>query len=161
MYKGIIDSGWVDVSSLTVFVGKNESGKTSVLKALHKLNPYSFSESQDTEPEPYKMEMEWPRIRIEEQNEEHVVCQAKFQFSDQEKSELAKIAKVETFPDIVEVSRNYAGQLKVDFKDEILQGELGVPDVDGVLSILPKVQEYFGENSSKIGANICLEEVKT
>ena len=27
MYKGIIDSGWVDVNSLTVFVGKNESGK--------------------------------------------------------------------------------------------------------------------------------------
>ena len=113
MYKGIIDSGWVDVNSLTVFVGKNESGKTSLLKALHKLNPYS-SDSQDTEPESYKMEMEWPRIRIEEQSEEYVVCRAKFQFSDQEKSELAKIAKHETFPDIVEVSRNYAGQLKVE-----------------------------------------------
>ena len=41
MYKGIIDSGWVDVDRLTVLVGKNESGKTSLLKALHKLNPYN------------------------------------------------------------------------------------------------------------------------
>ena len=35
MYKGIIDSGWVDVNRLTVLVGKNESGKTSLLRALH------------------------------------------------------------------------------------------------------------------------------
>lgn len=158
MYKGIIDSGWVDVNSLTVFVGKNESGKTSLLKALHKLNPYT-SESQDTESEPYKMEMEWPRIRLEEQNEEYVVCQAKFQFSDQEKSELAKIAKRETFPDIVEVSRNYAEQLKVDFKDEIPQGELGIPNFEKVFDILPKVQEDFGE-PFKDRANMCFEVVK-
>ena len=41
MYKGILDSGWVEVNPLTVLVGKNESGKTSLLKALHKLNPYT------------------------------------------------------------------------------------------------------------------------
>ena len=26
MYKGILDSGWVEVNPLTVLVGKNESG---------------------------------------------------------------------------------------------------------------------------------------
>ena len=40
MYKGIIDSGWVKVNPLTVLVGKNESGKTLLLRALHKFNPY-------------------------------------------------------------------------------------------------------------------------
>ena len=158
MYKGIIDSGWIDVNSLTVFVGKNESGKTSLLKALHKLNPYNH-EFQDTEPESYKIEMEWPRIHIGEQDKEYVVCRAKFQFSDQERSDLAKIAKRETSPDVVEVSRNYAGQLEVDFKDEIFQGELEIPDVDSVLSILPEVREDFSE-PFKNRASMCLETVK-
>lgn len=27
MYKGILDSGWIEVNSPMVFVGKNESGK--------------------------------------------------------------------------------------------------------------------------------------
>ena len=52
MYRSIIDSSWVKVNSLTVVVGKNESGKTTLLKALHKLRPFS--------PEPYSMDSEWP-----------------------------------------------------------------------------------------------------
>ena len=36
MYRPILDSRWVDVDDITVVVGKNESGKTALLKALHK-----------------------------------------------------------------------------------------------------------------------------
>lgn len=39
-YRSITDSGWVEVASnVLCLVGKNESGKTSFLKALEKLNP--------------------------------------------------------------------------------------------------------------------------
>ena len=38
-YKCIHDSGWIEVGSLTALAGKNESGKTSLLKALQKINP--------------------------------------------------------------------------------------------------------------------------
>ena len=76
MYKGIIDSGWVNVNRLAVLVGKNESGKTSLLKALHKFNPDS-SES-------YDMEREWPRKHRKERNQEHVVCQVRFRLSDRD-----------------------------------------------------------------------------
>jgi len=44
-YKCILDSDWVNIPGLTVLVGKNEAGKTSLLKALHKFNPFN--------PEPY------------------------------------------------------------------------------------------------------------
>ena len=81
MYRGIIDSDWVDVNPLTVFVGKNESGKTSLLKALHKLNPYK--------PEPYDIANEWPRGHRSEGSEEHVICCAKFRLSDQEKCRIS------------------------------------------------------------------------
>lgn len=38
-YKRITDSGWIDVNDMTAFVGKNEVGKSSIFRALSKLNP--------------------------------------------------------------------------------------------------------------------------
>ena len=151
MYKGILDSGWVDVNSLTVFVGKNESGKTSLLKALHKLNPYT--------PDPYVMAKEWPRARRRERNQIQEVCRAKFQLLDQEKSDLAEIAERESFPDTVEVSRNYTGQLEVDFGREIFSNELHPNDVDEACDTLPKVQDDFNDQF-KQRADECLNEAK-
>ncbi len=51
-YRPILDSGWVDVDDITTIVGKNESGKTALLKALHKFNPFK--------PEPYNIDRDWP-----------------------------------------------------------------------------------------------------
>lgn len=39
-FRNILDSGNVDIQSdVTCLVGKNESGKTAFLQALHRLNP--------------------------------------------------------------------------------------------------------------------------
>lgn len=151
MYKGILDSGWVDVNPLTVLVGKNESGKTSLLKALHKLNPYT--------PDPYVMAKEWPRARRRQRRKEQKVCLAKFQLSDEEKFALSEIAEREGFPDTVEVSRNYAGQLEVDFGEEIFSDELHPNDVDNACDNLPKIQVEFNDQFKQV-ANECLEEVR-
>ena len=151
MYKGILDSGWVEVNPLTVLVGKNESGKTSLLKALHKLNPYM--------PEPYIISKEWPRGRRREQSEEQVVCRAKFRLSDQEKSELTQITGRETFPDIVEVSGNYTGDLKIDFEGEIFSNKRHPNDIDNTLSILPQLQDEFGA-PFKQRVEECIKEVR-
>ena len=145
MYKGILDSGSVEVNPLTVLVGKNESGKTTLLKALHKLNPHT--------PEPYVMAKEWPRGRRREQSEEQVVCRAKFRFSDQEKSELTQIAENATFPDTVEVSRNYAGELKIDFEGEIFSNKRHPDDIDNAFNIPPQLQDEFGDPFKQ-----CVEE---
>ncbi len=151
MFKGILDSGWVNVEPLTVFVGKNESGKTSLLKALHKLNPYN--------PEPYEIAKEWPRGRRRERSEGHVVCRAKFQLSNQEKSEIVQITGSETFPDIVEVSRNYAGQLKVNFGEDVFSDELFPDDVNDACDMLPEVQDDFNIHFIEC-ANECINDVK-
>ena len=151
MYKGIIDSGWVNIDNLTVFVGKNESGKTSLLKALHKLNPYN--------PKPYEIANEWPRSRREEQREEHKVCRAKFRLSDEEKEDISKITDGEKNPDTIEVSRNYAGHLEVIFDEEsFLQESLPV-EIDTILGTLPEAQDNFSKEF-KLCADACLNEVK-
>ena len=151
MYKGIVDSGWVDVKPLTVLVGKNESGKTSLLKSLHKLNPYVS--------EPYDMAREWPRGRRRERDEEHIVCQAKFHLSAQEKSDLAQLTERENVPDTVEVSRNYSGQFEVSFGEDIFPDKLHPNDVDIACEALPEVQDEFGD-LFKQRAEACIEEAK-
>ena len=151
MFKGIIDSGWVKLEPLTVLVGKNESGKTSLLKALHKLNPYN--------PEPYEMAKEWPRGRRRDRSKEHIVCRARFRLSDQEKSDIIQIAEQETFPEVVEVSRNYEGQLEIDFGEEIFSDKLHPNDVDEACDILPEIQENFSPEF-KQRADECINEAK-
>ena len=158
MYKGIIDSDWVNVNNLTVLVGTNESGKTSLLKALHKLNP-SNGES-------YEIEKEWPRGRLDESSPKHVVCRARFQLSDQEKSKLVQITDIETesIPDVVEVSRNYAGKLEINFKgerslNESASVEANIGEIGAILGGLPKVQNNFS-NEFKKCADDCIKQVK-
>lgn len=47
-YQNIVDSGDVEIDEdITCLVGKNESGKTAFLQALHKLNPHHSSEFKD------------------------------------------------------------------------------------------------------------------
>ena len=74
MYRPILDSGWVDIDDITVIVGKNESGKTALLKALHKFKPFS--------PDPYTLDREWPRGHRKEQSPDAVVVQTRFDFDD-------------------------------------------------------------------------------
>ena len=38
-YKRIEDTGWIECRDLTVLVGKNEAGKSAILRGLSKLNP--------------------------------------------------------------------------------------------------------------------------
>ena len=158
MYKGILDSGWVEVKPLTVLVGKNESGKTSLLKALHKLNPY-LPEAHNIEPESYNMAAEWPRALRRDRKEAQEVCTAKFQLSDQEKDDLAQITERKTFPDTVEVSRNYAGNLKIDFEGEIFSDKRHPDDIDNAFNILPQPQDEFGD-PFKQRIEECTKEVR-
>ena len=55
-YRNINDSGWIELAKVTALVGRNESGKTALLKALHKFNPAT--------PQPYSPQREFPRDRF-------------------------------------------------------------------------------------------------
>lgn len=64
-YRSVIDTGVFTLSGTTCLVGKNESGKTTVLQALERLNPYDQSKKK------YNKDLEYPRGYLSEYEERH------------------------------------------------------------------------------------------
>jgi predicted ATPase len=122
MYRSIIDSSWVKVNALTVVVGKNESGKTTLLKALHKLKPFT--------PEPYSMDSEWPRGRRQQRDPKQIACTGRFQLTAKELDDIAKlIGRRPAENSVVEVSRSYDDRLRITFPEEFFPGRLAENEV--------------------------------
>ncbi|HEU4439751.1 MAG TPA: AAA family ATPase, partial [Methylomirabilota bacterium] len=106
MYRCVIDSTWIPVVPLTVLVGKNESGKTAILKALHKLNPLH--------PEPYHLR-EWPRGHRGARSPEQVACTAEFELSAVEEADLLGLTGTAAPLRRIKVTRDHDGALAVVF----------------------------------------------
>src|SRR3984893_17940713 len=101
-YKGIEDSGEVDVGQLTVLVGKNESGKTSTLQALQKL--------KGATPQTYDRLRDYPRGRnLKDFCPDLPVTSALFDLSESEVKGLAEIDPSLRPVRQVRVTRDYAG----------------------------------------------------
>ena len=107
MYRPILDSGWVDVDDIAVIVGKNESGKTALLRALHKFNPFN--------PDPYTLDREWPRGHRKSQSLNEEVVTVRFEFKGDESREIAKVVANSEKPTGVEIARTYNGDYKYTF----------------------------------------------
>jgi len=106
-FRNITDSGWVELGDILTLVGKNESGKTSILKALWKFNPF--------EEQPYSLDREWPRGRRKERSPEQLVVETEFIFNDKEKDELAIIHESTSAVTGVRIKKNYQGTFSYAF----------------------------------------------
>lgn len=106
-YRSILDSGWVEVDDITTVVGKNESGKTSLLRALHKLKPFKD--------DPYNLDREWPRGHRGKRSPEAVVVTARFGFTNDQLKHLAALDPSIVGVDEVEVSKTYGGKITSRF----------------------------------------------
>ena len=109
-YRNIEDSGLVELADpLTCIVGKNQSGKTNLLKALQKFNPHDKSVR-------YDVRSDWPRGGRRTKDETQVVCEGHFNL-DVERGELAGLYDSATPVSKAIVTKNYAGQYAVKFPD--------------------------------------------
>jgi predicted ATP-dependent endonuclease of OLD family len=62
-FKNVVDEQIIEIEEdITCLIGKNEAGKTTILKALHRLNP---ANNADTE----YLTVEYPRWRLWRQEE--------------------------------------------------------------------------------------------
>src|SRR2546427_330943 len=117
-YRCIQDSGWVELDDIAVVVGKNESGKTSLLKALWKFKPF-----HDVG---YDLNREWPRGRRKEMSGERVVSTVRFQFASQEITVLEAIHESAKGIKGVEIQRDYNGHYRYTFLPRNLADEHGI-----------------------------------
>ena len=115
-FRNIDDSGWIDLDQVTAFVGRNESGKTALLKALHKFNPASK--------EPYNPQKEFPRDRYtrdyvsrRDQAGKWPVCSVEFEIPEKVKAELDDGAgQPIPLPETVIATRHYDGTLNLEYE---------------------------------------------
>lgn len=111
-YKKIIDSDWIYCDNLTVFVGKNEAGKSSILRALSKLNP--------SDGEKYNALIEYPRRLytndLSLKNER--VITAEFNLSSKEIDDLKKLDISFSKISMITCSRDYLGNLFIKFEQQ-------------------------------------------
>ena len=151
-FRNIEDSGQVQLlDALTCVVGKNQAGKSALLRALHKFNPHRT--------EPYDMRREWPRGQRTDRNENQVVCEVHFALSPEDLETLAEIAGRDLSANLVVVTKDYAGNFEIDFpKDSTLfPNALHPNEVDSICQNLLIPTEEVGENFLTV-ATKCIQE---
>jgi len=111
-YKKIADTGWVAVRDLTVLVGKNEAGKSAILRGLSKLNP--------SDGEAYDALKEFPRRRFSDEFEgkEWPVASGRFALDDAERAQVQSIAPPLKNTSHATITRYYSGKTTVAFSPD-------------------------------------------
>ena len=137
-FRNIDDSDWITLEKITAFVGRNESGKTSLLKALHKFNPAMQ--------EPYDAQREFPRDRYTSdyvssgsKGEDWPVCSVEFDISEELRIEIGKLLEENgESPQKVTATRYYDGTLKLEYAPEIEEKPLSPEPVLSALDAFAK-----------------------
>lgn len=109
-YKRIEDTGWITCRNLTVLVGKNEAGKSAVLRGLSKVKP-SDGETCDGL-------REFPRHRYtaEFSSRDWPVASVRLGLDDDDRNELANLTPELADVTCAEVTRYYSGKVTVGFE---------------------------------------------
>jgi predicted ATP-dependent endonuclease of OLD family len=118
-FKSIDDSGWIPLDKVTAFVGRNESGKTSLMKALHKFNPAT--------PEPYNPQREFPRDRYTREFRNAAdwpVCAVTFEFDNATSQEIGTLLGDDNRPTEVTCTKFYDDRIEMVFSPSVLHKDL-------------------------------------
>jgi energy-coupling factor transporter ATP-binding protein EcfA2 len=113
-FRNIDDSGWIPLEKVIAFVGRNESGKTTLLKALHKFNPAT--------PEPYNPQREFPRDRYTREfrnGADWPVCSVAFEIGEPLRQEIEAILDGSPPPQEAICTRFYDGSLQIQFEPAV------------------------------------------
>lgn len=110
-YRSINDSGEIAVSRITALLGRNESGKSNLLRALHSLNPIKGFEAL----RPIK---DFPRHRrLEECTDDTPVLSTTWVLDDDDKEALLEVLPRATEVSQVIIGRSYGTSRTVRFPE--------------------------------------------
>ena len=113
-YRNIDDSDWIPLEKVTALVGRNEAGKTTLLKALHKFHPAIE--------EPYNAQREFPRDRFTAEYRDGAdwpVCLVEFELSEPFREELEAKLNSSDIPKTATFTRYYDGHCDIEYDTEI------------------------------------------
>jgi predicted ATPase len=133
-FRSINDSGLIDSSQITAILGRNDSGKSNLLRALHSLNPAEGL----VELSPIK---DFPRHRrLEECTADTPVVFTRWRLDDSEQAALAEILPRAAGVRHVTASRGYAASRTAGLEG-LAPLSLDVSDIKGkVRKIVPAVK---------------------
>ncbi len=147
-YRNIDDSDWIPFERVTTFVGRNESGKTALLKALHKFNPAI--------PEPYNPQREFPRDRYTrdfKKGSDWPVCAVEFELTTTFRATL-KTALGTKIPSKAICTRYYDGSLTISY-------DPAVSDDPVLPSEFVKALDTFSKEARRLAAPSPEQEEQT
>jgi predicted ATP-dependent endonuclease of OLD family len=151
-YKKVRDTRWINCHNVTVLVGKNESGKSSIFRGLSKLNP--------SDKEKYDSLKEFPRRRYasEFKTQDWPVASVEFKLTSEEQKILAETSSVLKDINSVICTRHYSWALDIEFFPEP-----SLPDVTNkaFLNMLGGWQKAFEEATAPEGRGDALASTKT
>lgn len=126
-YKKVRDTGPVNVRDLTVLVGKNEAGKSAILRGLSKLNP---SDGQK-----YDLLKEFPRRRLTDEGklQDWPAASGCFSLSDMEKAELVKLCPLLQSVETATVTRHYSWKATTVFHPPVEARPVDAAELRGVI----------------------------
>lgn len=103
-YKKVQDAGWVSCRELTVFVGKNEAGKSAIFCSLSKLNP--------SDGEKYDPLKEFPRRRYTDEfsKKDWPATSAVFLLGEKDQRAIAEVCSELSTCEEVTVTRSYSSE---------------------------------------------------
>ncbi|MDR2173468.1 MAG: ATP-binding protein [Burkholderiales bacterium] len=120
-FRSIKDSGEIDVSQITALLGRNESGKSNLLRGLHSLNPLDGFKALD----PIK---NFPRDRrLEECTEETQVVDTTWLLEEADKEALLEIIPRATNVSKITIGRRYGERRYIGFPE---LGEISFDEAD-------------------------------
>ena len=132
-YRNIDDSGWIPLERVTAFVGRNEAGKTALLKALHKFNPASD--------ESYNAQREFPRDRFTAEycdGGDWPVCRVEFEILSEFRKELGDQLNRSEIPRKAILTRYYDGSLEYEYDMEVSVDSVDPSELVDVLDVFAK-----------------------
>lgn len=136
-YKRVEDTGWVSAHDLTVLVGKNEAGKSAILRGLSKINPSDGDE--------YDGLREFPRRRFSDEYDEGApVASARFALSVEDVTALTEISPLLGKVKTATVTRYYTNKYTVGFQPEPANGTItGTTARQAITTALDEFSEAF------------------
>lgn len=146
-FRSINDSGDIDVSRITALLGRNESGKSNILRALHSLNPADGFEALNRI-------KDFPRHRkLEECSDNTQVLDSTWLLSDFEQRRLAEIWPSAQGVTEVQIGRRYGATRYVgieakDFVFDLASIKADARKIDG--AVKAKAAKLEGNSKAEL-----------